>query len=239
VWYEKFDGNLRKLGLCQSEHMHAIYYRGGRGGDLLIIGVYVDDLIIMGTTPCEIVRFKEMKLQFKMANLGLLIFYLGLEVQQGGGIKLCQEHYVMRILEAAGMADCNSTHAPMEERLKLNRDIKAEEEDATLYRKLSGSLRNHTPCVAAEVAATYSASHEARPDLCCGLSQSLHAASHAKYMAALKRVLRYIARMIDYGCFYRRGTSGAKVVGYIGNDYAGDVDDTTLQVCYSSSAQAW
>jgi hypothetical protein len=48
--------------------------------------VYVDDLIITGTTLDEITRFREeMKLQFKMADLGLLTFYLGLEVQQGRG----------------------------------------------------------------------------------------------------------------------------------------------------------
>jgi hypothetical protein len=82
VWYEKLDGTLRKLGFHQSEHEHAIYCRRSMEGGRLIVGVYVDDLIITGTTPDEIVRFKEeMKLQFKMADLGLLTFYLGLELQ--------------------------------------------------------------------------------------------------------------------------------------------------------------
>jgi hypothetical protein len=77
----------------------------------LIVHVYVDDLIITGTSPDEIGRFKEeMKTQFKMVDLGLLTFYLGLEVQQSvGGIGLCQAHYVVRILEATGVGDCNST----------------------------------------------------------------------------------------------------------------------------------
>jgi hypothetical protein len=36
---------------------------------------YVDDLVITGTTPDEIARFKEeMKMQFKMADFGLLSF---------------------------------------------------------------------------------------------------------------------------------------------------------------------
>jgi hypothetical protein len=74
AWYEKLDGTLRKLGFTQSEHDHAIYCRGG-GGCRLIVGVYVDDLLIIGTTPEEIGRFKvEMQLQFKMADLGLLSF---------------------------------------------------------------------------------------------------------------------------------------------------------------------
>jgi hypothetical protein len=57
-----------------------------------------------------------------MADLGLLTFYLGLEVQQSiNGIGLCQSHYTARIMKEAGMADCNSMQTPMEERLKLNR----------------------------------------------------------------------------------------------------------------------
>jgi hypothetical protein len=46
----------------------------------------------------------------------------------------------VKILEAAGMVECNSAQTPMEERLKLSRNSEIEE-DATLYRKLIGSLR--------------------------------------------------------------------------------------------------
>jgi hypothetical protein len=73
-----------------------------------------------------------MKTQFKMADLKLLTFYLGLEVKQSpSGIGLCQAHYAVHILEAAGMGDCNSTQTPMEERLKLSHHSEVEEEDAT------------------------------------------------------------------------------------------------------------
>jgi hypothetical protein len=49
-----------------------------------------------------------------MADLGLLTFYLGLEVQQSiNGIGLCQSHYTARIMKEAGMADCNSMQTPM------------------------------------------------------------------------------------------------------------------------------
>jgi hypothetical protein len=58
AWYEKLDATLDKLGFTQSEHEHAIYCRGV-GNRRLIIGVYVDDLIITGTSPDEIGRFKE------------------------------------------------------------------------------------------------------------------------------------------------------------------------------------
>jgi hypothetical protein len=67
-----------------------------------------------------------------MSDLGLLSFYLGIEVQQGdSGITLRQTAYAKRVGLLAGITDCNSTLTPMEERLKLSRDSMTEEVDAT------------------------------------------------------------------------------------------------------------
>jgi hypothetical protein len=77
-----------------------------------------------------------------MSDLGLLSFYLGIEVQQGdSGIMLRQTAYDKRAVELAGLTDCNPALTPMEERLKLSRDSTMEEMDAMLYRRLVGSLR--------------------------------------------------------------------------------------------------
>ena len=44
----------------------------------------------------------------------LLSFYLGIKVQQSSsGITLYYAHYAKRILEMAGMQDCNPEHTPM------------------------------------------------------------------------------------------------------------------------------
>jgi hypothetical protein len=81
----------------------------------------VDDLIITGNNATEIAKFKkQMNAQFQMSDLGLLCFYLGIEVLQGrDSIKLKQTAYVEKILGRAGMANCNSCATPMEPRLKL------------------------------------------------------------------------------------------------------------------------
>jgi hypothetical protein len=55
---EKRVGTLCKCGLRQSEHEHAIYFKGTNGGQL-IVKVYVDDLVIMSTTLGEIKKFNE------------------------------------------------------------------------------------------------------------------------------------------------------------------------------------
>jgi hypothetical protein len=52
------------------------------GKEHLIIGVYVDELIITGARKEDIDGFKhEMAPQFCMSNLDLLTYYLGIEVK--------------------------------------------------------------------------------------------------------------------------------------------------------------
>jgi hypothetical protein len=78
------------------------------------VGIYVDDLVIIGTEEAEVEAFKaQMKATFPMNDLGLLCFY-------SGGITLRQAHYAKHIVELGGMGDCNPAHTPMEEWLKLS-----------------------------------------------------------------------------------------------------------------------
>jgi hypothetical protein len=98
-------------------------------------------LVITGTKDEEVVAVKE-EMKVQMSDLGLLSFYLGIEVHQGdSGITLRQTAYTKRVVELAGLTDCNPALTPMEERLKLSRDSTTEEVDATQYRHLVGSLR--------------------------------------------------------------------------------------------------
>ena len=68
-----------------------------------------------------------------MSDLGLLSFYLGIEVHRdSSGISLRQTGYAKRIIELRGLIGCNPAHTPMEKRLKLSRNSTAKEVDATL-----------------------------------------------------------------------------------------------------------
>jgi hypothetical protein len=64
----------------------------------------------------EIKKFKkEMEKIFKMSDLGLLHYFLGIEVKQkSAGFILSQTRYAWKILEKAGMSECNSGKIPME-----------------------------------------------------------------------------------------------------------------------------
>lgn len=79
-------------------------YACGTGNSLLIVGVYVDDLVITGVKHDEMLGFKEeIKQLFSMSNLGLLRYYFRLEVnQERGCTTITQAAYVGKLLERAG-----------------------------------------------------------------------------------------------------------------------------------------
>jgi hypothetical protein len=81
------------MGFMPSPHEAAIYRRGN-GENALLVGVYVDDLMITGAKDVEVAAFKkEMKATFQMSDLGHLS-YLGIEVHQSdSGITLRQTAY--------------------------------------------------------------------------------------------------------------------------------------------------
>jgi hypothetical protein len=132
AWNAKLDSTLKGMGFGQSPH-EATVYRRGNGGNIMLVGVYVDDLVITGTKDAEVTSFKEeMKATFQMSDLRPLSFHLGIEVHQDDfGITLRQTTYAKRVVELAGLTDCNPTLTPIEKRLKLSRDSTTEEVDAT------------------------------------------------------------------------------------------------------------
>jgi hypothetical protein len=101
----------------------------------LIIGVYVDDLVVTGMQAADIAGFKqEMADRFRMSDLGALSYYLGIEVKQGGGeMRLGQRAYAEKLVERAGMAGCKPCATPMDERLKLSRNSTAAKVNTTMY----------------------------------------------------------------------------------------------------------
>jgi hypothetical protein len=176
------------------------------------VGVYVDDLIITGSKDNDVQAFKEeMKAAFQMSDLGPLSFYLGIEVHQDSiGTTLRQSAYAKRVLEQAGLVDCNPALTPMEERLKLSRDSAAEEVDATHYKRLVGSLcyLTHT-C----------------PDLAFSVGYISPLQRPTKYHEqAVKRILRYVVGTLDYGLFYPMSPGAARFIGYSDSNHVGNID---------------
>lgn len=115
VWNNKLNQILKELQFTKCSKEPSVYRKEVNGG-LLLLAVYVDDLFVTGTSADMIKEFKkEISSKFEMSDLGKLSYYLGIEIHQHvEGITLDQRRYASRILEEAGMKNCNSCHIPME-----------------------------------------------------------------------------------------------------------------------------
>jgi hypothetical protein len=142
AWNSKLDAVLHELGFTKCKTEHGLYTQV-KNKVRLIVGVYVDDLIIMGECDKEVNQFKgEMKQVFWMSDLGPLSYYLGIKVKHGThGIQVSQSSYVMKLLENAAMGSCSPCATPMEAKLKLSKESDLGAVDATAYRSLIRSLR--------------------------------------------------------------------------------------------------
>ncbi|CAM8898881.1 unnamed protein product [Rhodiola kirilowii] len=80
------------------------------GGNLLIVSLYVDDLIITGDKLNMIEEFKTtMKREFDTTDLGQMQYFIGVEViQEESGTYISQRKYAQEILKRFNMEDCNS-----------------------------------------------------------------------------------------------------------------------------------
>ncbi|XP_062209069.1 uncharacterized mitochondrial protein AtMg00810-like [Phragmites australis] len=186
--------------------------RRARSG-LPIAGVYVDDTIITRPSHGDIDKLKrEMTSMFHMSDLGLLTYYLGIEVSQGeGGITLCQSAYASKLLERSGIEGCNPCLAPMEEQLKLSKASTTPPVDATHYWSIFGGLRYlvHT-----------------RSDIAFFVGYiSRYMVDPQKYhYAAVKHILCYVVGTCGYDVVYKKEGGAALVLTDNDSDMAGDLN---------------
>jgi hypothetical protein len=79
AWYSRIDGYLMSLGFTKSDADHNLYYKVV-DGDPLILVMYVDDLFLTREERLIVMCNRELALQFEMKYLGLMHYFLILEV---------------------------------------------------------------------------------------------------------------------------------------------------------------
>ncbi|KAL4016732.1 hypothetical protein IC575_024389 [Cucumis melo] len=107
AWYIKIDEHLLSLGFLKSLSESTLYVKHN-GTDILIVSLYVDDLLVTGNNADHIQNFKwEMMKMFEMTDLGLMSYFLGIEIKQGQGeVFICQKKYAKEILKKFKMDEC-------------------------------------------------------------------------------------------------------------------------------------
>ncbi|KAL4031555.1 hypothetical protein IC575_009840 [Cucumis melo] len=143
-----------------------------------------------------------MKNEFEMSDMGLIHYFLGIEVNQNEGeIVISQQKYAHDLLKKFRMENASPCNTPMDANLKLCKDDIGEAVDPSLYRNLVGSLMYLTAT---------------RPDILFAVSMLSRFMTNPKrsHWEAGKRVLRYILGTINFVMF-----------GFCDSDWGGNVDD--------------
>ena len=112
-WNSKMDAFLlsQKFQRCKSD---TNVYIQKYDGNFIIIFLYVDGLLIIGSTVASISAIKTtLHNAFEMSDLGLLKQFLGLEIEQNyDGIMVTRSKYISYLLLKFNMAECISSPFP-------------------------------------------------------------------------------------------------------------------------------
>jgi hypothetical protein len=134
AWYGRIDSFLTSLGFTKSKEDSNLYFKI-MDNEPVILLLYVDDLFLTGEEKLISECKQRLAAEFEMKDLGLMHYFLGLEVWQSPGrIFLNQGKYTVEILKRFDMLECKSMNTPMEAKLKLLVDTSSDLIDATLYR---------------------------------------------------------------------------------------------------------
>jgi len=113
AWYAKMDSYLLSQNFVRCKSDPNVYMLM-MVDSLLPLVLYVDDLLIIGCLTSTIVAVKRiLHDRFLMADMGIIHFFLGLEISQdASSIKLSQAKYARDLLERFHMTDCKSPPTP-------------------------------------------------------------------------------------------------------------------------------
>ncbi|XP_069150193.1 uncharacterized mitochondrial protein AtMg00810-like [Solanum lycopersicum] len=124
---------FQENGFERSNNEPTLYVKQEGKNDFLVVCLYVDDMIYMGSSESIATEFKDcMMKNFETSDLGLLHYFLGLEVKQEiDGIFLSQRKYATDLLKKFTMVNCKAAATPMNINEKLCRDDGSEMTNAT------------------------------------------------------------------------------------------------------------
>ena len=108
--------------------------------NMLIVCLCVDDLIFIGDFGIKDFRIV-MESEFEMTDLGLLKFFLGIEVQHSeSGIFISKSKYASAFLKRFNMSNCKTAATPIIKCLKLRKDDDGSTVDPMLFKRIVRNL---------------------------------------------------------------------------------------------------
>ena len=233
-WNSVLDRKLKDMGFVQTTGDPCIYVKED-DGDVFVIAVYVDDMILAGKSDEKISEVKQALAKlFQMKDMGQLHSFLGIKVIQkpdSNKVWIGQEAYTKNMLQKFGMESSKPVHTPVNPGTKLKKaTADSTRVDQINYQCAVGHLLY--------------LSTKTRPDIAYAVSDvaRFSADPTEEHWAAVKRIMRYLNGTQDMGLLYD-GSKTTTCIGYSDADWAGDLNDRKSTSGYvfqiSNAAISW
>ncbi|KAG2967995.1 hypothetical protein PC118_g18282 [Phytophthora cactorum] len=194
VWNETFDEFVCSIGFQVSAFDPCLYIKVVDGHCVLVL-VYVDDVLITGSSPELIARTKtDLKTRFEMTDSGKCAFVLGIELVDGpdGSVTMCQRRYVDDILKRFAMDECKAVVSPVDMSTRLVPSDAATKVNAP-FREAVGTLMHLMTAT--------------RPDIAyaVGYVSRFMENPQEEHWVAVKRIFRYLQGTKTHGICFKPG----------------------------------
>ena len=235
VWNSHLDQVLRSFGLKSAKGVdEALYFKNNSDG-LIIIGVYVDDLLIAASNEDLTPGLKKvLTIEFDMKDLGVPRKVLGLEIKiTRDSILVHQASYAEKLLKRFGFDNCVPAETPLVPGTVLEHQNSGTELDSVRhrrYREIVGSIMYLTTST--------------RPDLSMAISMCSRYVQkpYDLHWKALTHLIRYVRRTASTGIKYVRKEE-LEFYGYSDSSNANDLDTRKARYGYiftlSGGAIGW
>ena len=193
-WNNELDHKLKRFGFKRLLSDPCAYMKE-RNDELVIITVWVDDLLIFGTSNKCIEQTKsDLRTQWEVTDLGEPTKIIGIEITHTENcIKISQRLYVEAILKREGMSNANSVTTPLDTNIKLEPNPEGNEGNrSNSFAKFIGELQF--------------LANGTRPDIAFAVNRlaAYTANPSIQHHTALKRILRYLAGTRNLGIIYSK-----------------------------------
>ena len=200
------------IGFTINECDKCVYVKDTNNG-YVIVCLYVDDMLILGSNNYIITTTKKMlSSKFNMKDLGVADVILGTKISRtSGGLILSQSHYIEKLLDKFDKDESNIARTPVDINLHLFKNI-GQSISQLEYSRIIGSLMYVMNCT--------------RPDIAYSVSKLSRYMSNSgvDHWKAIIKVLIYLRYTQNYGLHYTRYP--AVLERYSDANWISDMKDT-------------
>ena len=212
AWYHELRNFLITEGFKNS-HSDTSLFMLHSPSSVLYLLVYVDDIIIIGSSAAHVTAFiSTLAQRFSLKDLGNLSYFLGVEAHfTSNGLFLSQRKYTSDLLHRLNMAYAKPVSTPIATTEVLKLSDGSPLADAILFHQALGSLQ-YLSLTCSDVSFAINK-----------LSQLMHCPS-ILHWSTVKQLLCYLVETIDYGLMLRK-ESPRILHAFADVDWVGDPND--------------